>query len=71
MMTASEEVFTTTANKFATAMNVEYAAAAGFLTFLKVKGVAKQVGTEPNSRGRGKGSTIYQLPKTLQINLCI
>ena len=59
----------TTTNKFAEKHGVDYAVAAGAIKFLIAKGVAKQTGTEPNPAGRGKGSSVFEIPETVTISL--
>lgn len=60
-----------TAKKLAERLDVEYGVAAALIKLMVAQGVGKEVGKEPSisSTGRGKPSTIYELPSEYTINL--
>jgi hypothetical protein len=58
----------TTIKALAENQEVEYADAQGLVKFLAAKRIAKEVGIA-KSAGKGKGSTIWELPANLTLNL--
>lgn len=62
--------FETTVNELAARLKVEYAIAAGFIKLLEKTGVAKIVGSKKKVLGaKGKPSSIYLLPKSVELKL--
>lgn len=51
-----------TATELAEKMGVEYAVAANFLKLLVAQNVAKEVEKRRTASGKGKPSTVYELP---------
>jgi len=45
----------------------DYQTAAGLVRYLKEAGIAKEIGTRPNKAGKGKPSTLYTLPKRVEL----
>jgi len=61
------ETFVCTAGEFAVANGVEYAVANGVLRFLKDRGVVTEAGSRPAKGGKGKPSTLYNVPYTVSL----
>ena len=58
-----------TIKELAADLGVEYAQAAALVHIMVAGGVAQEVGKQPNSRGKGKPSTIYSIPDEYTISL--
>lgn len=60
-----------TVNQLADILGVEYIVASSFVKLLEVKGLANVVGkVKPkNLTGRGKPSTVYEIPKQVTISI--
>jgi hypothetical protein len=57
-----------TTGEFAEKHKVEYAIAMGFLKFMMVAGVVKEAGKRPAAGGKGKPSTLYTIPLSVQLD---
>ena len=58
-----------TTKRFAEMHKVDYALAAGFLRFMQAKGHVTVAGQQPNPTGKGKASTIYDVPVAITLDL--
>lgn len=60
-----------TVNQLADILGVEYVVASSFIKLLEVKGLATAVGKQKpkNTTGRGKPSTIYDIPQVVEIKI--
>lgn len=58
-----------TTNEFAALHGVDYAIAAGTLKFLLAKGIVTEAGNRPSATGKGKPSTLYNIPATWSVEL--
>lgn len=60
-----------TVNQLADILGVEYIVASSFIKLLELRGLATVVGKQKpsNLTGRGKPSTIYNIPKSVEINI--
>lgn len=61
--------FKITTKQLADMFHVEYIEAAGLLRFLEKRGLVTVVGKLPNISGRGKPSTIYEVPEKVEFFL--
>lgn len=60
-----------TVNQLADILGVEYAIASSFIKLLELRGLATAVGKQKpkNTTGRGKPSTIFDIPKSVEIKI--
>lgn len=61
-------MFKGTTQEFADQVGVDYLTASGILRFLKETGVAKEVEKRPAKGGRGKPSSVYEVPLTVTLD---
>ncbi len=57
-----------TVNDLAKKLNVEYATAGALVKLMEAQGVAKKIGQQPAASGKGKSSTLYEIPPTYTID---
>jgi hypothetical protein len=58
-----------TTKELAELLNCEYAVAAALIKLGVATGQIKEAGERPSSAGRGKPSSLFELPATLNFNL--
>ena len=61
--------FRVTAKQLAERLHCEYADAAGLIRILEIKNLAKKAGMLAPPSGKGKSSTIYELPEVVTFTL--
>ncbi len=61
--------YETSVKEFGTKYGVDYATAQGFIKFLLAHGLARQAGFRKNVTGKGKPTTVYELPGDVTIKL--
>jgi predicted transcriptional regulator len=59
----------TTINQLAKKMNCDRQLVYGLIKFLEHRGLAKEVGKEKASGGRGKPSIVYEVPDTVNFKM--
>ena len=59
-------MFTGTIQELADRLGVEYADAAGLLKFLRVKGIAKEVGKRPTGK---RPQLVFEVPETVTLTV--
>lgn len=64
-----EETIKGTVKDFQTMFNVDAAITNGFIKFLEATGAAKNVGQQKSPSGKGKPSTVWEIPKVFAVNL--
>lgn len=57
-----------TVKALASKLDVDYATAGALVKLMEAQGVAKKVGQQPAASGKGKPSTIYEIPPTWTID---
>lgn len=57
-----------TVNALAKKLDVDYATAGALVKLMEAQGVCKKVGQQPAASGKGKPSTIYEIPATYTID---
>lgn len=57
-----------TVNDLAHNINVEYPTAMALIKLMEAQGVAKVSGKRPTLTGKGKPSTIYEIPEKFEID---
>ncbi len=67
LLSGTSETIQGTTNEIAARLGQEYPVAASLIKLLKAQGLAKDVGTRKNPTGKGKGSTVYEVPATLTL----
>lgn len=60
-------MFTGTINEFATLCGVEYQEASGLYRYLKHKGIAKDVKTQPNKAKKGRPAVVFTVPDRVEL----
>ena len=58
-----------TVKQLAEQNKLKYTEASGLMNVLVSKGHAKKVDVIPNHTGRGRGSTVFEVPEQVTINL--
>lgn len=58
-----------TVNEVAQKLGVEYITATAIVKLMVTQGAAKEVGKRPTATGKGKPSTMYEVPDTFTITL--
>ena len=57
-----------TVNDLAKRLGVDYPVASALLKLMVNEGAASEVGKRPNSTGKGKPSTIFEIPESFTID---
>lgn len=68
MVSGTQETIQGTTTDIATMLGQEYPVGVAVVKLLKAQGLVEEVGIRKNPTGKGKGSTVFKMPKTLTIS---
>ena len=63
------KTFRGSTTEIANLIKCSYGEANALIAVLVAKGIAKEVGKRPNPTGRGKGSTLFEIPNEVNLML--